>query len=547
MLTKRSTFIGLGRPHPRCSVSEPLRPAPIIAIGLPGETGPSHRAASRDAVEKPPATCDCAAQTTGSGPSESHPQQGVSGELRRKSLCELPGTLSELARGGWSQQRAGVTNMADQVAEQLGCEVLRGSLVASSHKSVPYVSDGPGTGVTARSPKLFRERALNERGRDEPLEHLPSVGSNQWALLAFAASTVLTVLVFACVGHVEVTSVAAGVLLVNGGPRPVLAQVSGEVASLAVNPGDTVEAGQEVARVRATELRARTQRAKEQLDVLRATAERLTAERDKRFEQARSALARKRQILVERDRLKRQSIPGLKTHAEGMVHFEAEGMVLRTERLASGQALLSAQEGHLQLQQQIAETDRELSDLAERHSSESEHLRRELEEAEVSLAESRKVTELEVARAPVAGQVESLLVAEGQVVLNGSPLVQITPKGTSTTVVAFAPIKDGAFLCVGREASIEFASLPVSEFGKAKAEVTRVSTDVATREEVANLLGISMSEPVIRVELRLLPSLSLEKAKGRLRPGERVTARINTRKRRIITLFFDFLRKWYPT
>jgi hypothetical protein len=72
-----------------------------------------------------------------------------------------------------------------------------------------------------------------------------------------------------------------------------------------------------------------------------------------------------------------------------------------------------------------------------------------------------------------------------------------------------------------------------------------VSKDVASADEIISALGRGSEEPVIRVELELLPSEQLARVQDKLRSGERLTARLNTRDRRMIALLFEFLRKWY--
>lgn len=394
---------------------------------------------------------------------------------------------------------------------------------------------------------LFRQNALKAKTAEPTVDSLPEVAGSHWALLVLVASLVSALLGFGYFGQVEVTSVAPGVLQVHGGPRPVLAQASGEVASLAVDAGDFVQAGQMLARIQATELRARERRSAEQLALLKTNADRLTSANEKAFKTASAALWRKRGILANRAEIKDGALQELERHAGDLDQAALQGVASRTEALAARQTSRATREELLLIRQQIADIDLELNDRAQRHRAEKEEWQQRIEEGEVSVAEALRLTELTAVRAPVSGQIESLLVTEGQVVSSGAVLSRIIPGGVVTTAVVFASANDAAFLRTDLDAKVEFASLPVSEFGKAHARVTRVSSDVASREEVVAVLGGAVEGPVIRIELELQPGPTLDQVKGRLRPGERLIARLNTRKRRIITLFFDFLRKWYPT
>jgi pyruvate/2-oxoglutarate dehydrogenase complex dihydrolipoamide acyltransferase (E2) component len=147
-------------------------------------------------------------------------------------------------------------------------------------------------------------------------------------------------------------------------------------------------------------------------------------------------------------------------------------------------------------------------------------------------------------RAPAAGRLESLVVSPGSVVGVGSVLAQVVPEKAPRTIVAFLPAKEIAFVRDGGLATIELESLSVGEFGTTKARITRVSTDVATADEVTAALGEALPAPVVRVELSLLDDAIGERMRGHLRSGERVTARLHVRKRRVLGLLFDFVRRW---
>lgn len=406
----------------------------------------------------------------------------------------------------------------------------------------------PAPADTSPKPGPFRDKALRARVGEAPTtDALPTITGGRFALLGFLTTALITLLAIGYFGRVEVTSVAPGALVVHGGPRPVLTQASGQVAELEVKAGEHVTPGQHIARIDATELIAREQRQKEQLSLLAAEHERQKAEKTALYERGISALVQKRALLAQRSSLKSVAVGDRSKRASQVATLAKEGAASQNDALVARDSARSSQEELLLLRQQLADIDLELSDRKRLFNTEMDASARQLKEAQASLDEARSLIALSFVRAPVAGRVESLLVTAGQVVSAGSALARIIPDGTLSTVVVFAPAKDAAFLNTKLQANVEFASLPVSEFGKSKARVTRVSGDVATREEVAAVLGAVTEEAVIRVELELIPSPNLERVSDRLRSGERLTARLNTRNRRIITLLFDFLRKWYPT
>jgi multidrug resistance efflux pump len=393
--------------------------------------------------------------------------------------------------------------------------------------------------------QIFRENAVRAKSEQPIAQPLPEVTGSGWSVLLVLSTLLILGLGLAYLGRVEQTSIASGVLQVSGGPRPVLAQTSGLLLSLEVRPGDSVQQGQAIARIDATDLNAREQRDVAQLALATTEKERISAAELGRLQADQRAFRQKRALLEERARLKGDAVRDRGERMEQVQHAAYDGVATQGDALAVREAERAAAEDLLLIRQQITETDLQLTEVQKNYQGTVERLRHDIDSASNSLAETRTLLQTTEVRAPVSGRVESLQVAQGQVIGSGTVLARIVPDGTITSAVVFASAKDASFLRAGLEASLEFASLPVSEFGKAAARVTRVSQDVASSDEIMSALGRGLEEPVIRVELALLPSDQLTRVQDKLRSGERLTARLNMRDRRMITLLFDFLRKWY--
>jgi multidrug resistance efflux pump len=373
---------------------------------------------------------------------------------------------------------------------------------------------------------------------------LPGLSGGHWAVLSLLLSLVVAALATVYWSRVDVTALATGAVVIQGGPRPVIAQVKGTVATLTVRAGQMVVAGQEVLKLDATELEARAQNALEQWRAVQDELQSLDAKSAALYEQAVRALQVKRRLLAARARLKQHGVKDLSSRSARVRKLVAFGVASQDDALSARQAQRSAQEDRLLILQQIAEIDLELRDREENFEEQKEARARRSKEAMASLTEARRLLEMATLRAPVPGRVESLLVATGQVVEEGATLARIVPEGSRTSVVAFASVKDAGFLVPGLNARIEFASLPIGEFGKASARVTRVSHDVATERDVAEVLGEQHAPATIRIELELDAGLQLDQLSPRLRSGERAMVRVNTRQRRVVTMLFDFLRRW---
>lgn len=390
--------------------------------------------------------------------------------------------------------------------------------------------------------------ALHAPDQEEEEDRVPEVSTPGWVLLGVLVSAVAVLLVVACFGRVEVTSTALGSLRVQSGPRPVLTQTSGTVSRLQVAAGELVVAGQPIAQLAAAHLIAQRSKLAEQLSLLEEGQTRARALSSGLHEHAVNALEQKRGILWRRIQLKQTHIARLEERSAEIGLLVSEGAASGTEALNSRSALDAAREELLLLRQQVADISIELADRKNVHGSEL--LTRELtvRESGVALSEANALAEMTIVSAPVSGRVESLLVSEGQVVPTGAVVARIVPDGEVTRAVVFVPSKDAAFVLEGVPANLEFPSLPVSDFGRARARVARVGSDVASAAEVAEVMEapVALGDALVRVELVIEENTAWEGMAPRLRSGARVTARLMTRERRIIALAFDFVKHWLP-
>jgi multidrug resistance efflux pump len=418
----------------------------------------------------------------------------------------------------------------------LRLEHVSGSRSAAPRDEPPILPNSP-----------FRENAVRAKLEEPPPLSLPQVSTSRWVVLGFVSSAVVTALLAAFVGQVEVTALAQGAVVVAGGPRPVVNQASGPVAELLSAPGEHVVAGQALARIDSAELEARKQRSETQVSLVAQSLARINEESARLHAATLNALKQKRALLLQRASLKRVSQGVRSTQADKARLLAKEGAISEAEAITAQEQRTSASEDILVISQQVADIDFELNDRERIFAEQKRARERELEEVKAGLEEAKHLIAQSTVRAPLAGRVESLLAARGQVVPSGGVFARIIPDGALTHVVVFAPAKDAGFLEPGLKAQLELASFPVGEFGRLKATVSRVSNDVASGDELTQVLGSTSSEALVRVELQFEQGENLDRVSQRLRSGERVLARINTRKRRVITLLFDFLRRWFPS
>lgn len=121
--------------------------------------------------------------------------------------------------------------------------------------------------------RLFREEAFARRGKSESLNGLLRVTApHEWILLVGLGLGVLGFVVWGLFGSVEESVSAQCVLALPGDRFAVIAESSGTVVDLLVEVGDTVAAGQPLARLRSPELSREIAIARSRVEILESKA-----------------------------------------------------------------------------------------------------------------------------------------------------------------------------------------------------------------------------------------------------------------------------------
>jgi membrane fusion protein len=436
------------------------------------------------------------------------------------------------------ESRGGATSIADGAPPSHAVRSTSGLEAAeTSGRRQSSVEEG-------RAPLHFRAQALAARLEAPAIEGLPKIGETRWAALGLMSALVLVLLTIGYFGRIEVTSKALGGLRVGSGPIPILVQSSGRITSLSVQAGDRVLGNQELARIEAKGLSTVVERSSRQVALMRAETEKADRATARLHDSTLEALRRKSALLQKRFALKSAHVASRRSRAAKLRTLAERKLVLESESVQAGEALAVANEELLMLREQVAAVDIELAERQYAFTSRRDDREFEVRRAEVGLAEAEAMAVLSEVRAPEAGRIESLLVTEGQVVQSGTTVAQLVRDGLASTAVVFAPAKDAGFLRTGLSASLEFPSLPVGEFGRAHARVTRVGSHPAIAAEVPATLSADTNGngTFVRVEVEIIQDEIWKRMLPRLRSGSEVIARLKTRKRRLLSLLFDFVR-----
>jgi multidrug resistance efflux pump len=299
-----------------------------------------------------------------------------------------------------------------------------------------------------------------------------------------------------------------------------------------------------VVRLEDTKLKAAlTLRERELELLLEDTAEAAEADRatlrsaTRALDQQKSAVLRRQQI-AEKQLRRRQA------HLENLEELVKQGAASSVEALQVNESVMTGLQAVAELGSQLAQLDLLVADRMREWQARDLERRASLGRANAAVAEARSLLELVDIRSPASGRIESLLATPGNVVQAGEVMAQVIPKDAPRSIVAFLPSREMAFVRIGTDANVEVESLPVGEFGMARARVTRISTDVAKTEEIEAAFGEVLPGSFVRVELSLQADATHDAMAPHLRSGERVLVRLHRRERRILSLLFEFVRKW---
>jgi membrane fusion protein len=408
----------------------------------------------------------------------------------------------------------------------------------------PGVPKLPQAKPAGERPPLFRKAALDAHyGKTARLGSVePKAGA--WSVLLLLTSLVGALFLGAGLLTVEMTVKAPGALRAPNGLRSVASVLSGAVTDVLLHAGDDVTVGQVVVRLEEMQLRASLTLREQELATLRhdtlAAAradEALIAETTLAVREQRAALERRRSI----------NRAQLSQRAERL----GSSRQMLQAGVASAVDMLSVNESVQAAAESIAVVGSQSADLAlgmadRRREWKQRELDRSstLQRAIAAVEEARSLLAMTEIRSPSSGRIESLLVDPGSVVQAGSVMAQIVPKDAPRAIVAFLPSRETAFVAIGTQANVEVESLPVAEFGMARAQVTRISTDIAKPEEIASAFGEALAGSFVRVELTLIENDAQAKMAPHIRSGERVIVRLHRREQRVIALVFEFVRKW---
>ncbi len=395
---------------------------------------------------------------------------------------------------------------------------------------------------------LFRAEALKHRLSSEEGRGLVRVSPPwTWALLWIVVCALGASIAASFIGKVEVTSRGRGILRPTTGVRALTSQLTGVVTRIDARSGDRVKAGTALLRIESPSVQAELLEAERQLQAVRTQYSTVSVQQDQHYaEQIEHLKARSKKLTEEIASLK-SSEGHFQRRVQADLGLLKKGLVSELAVSDTRDALAQAQRQLNGGEQALDQTRQELASLESRRQDELWQRQQTVSAAQNKRDSLALVLQQSVIQAPTDGAVEGLLVRVGESVQAGQVVGKLIPVESPLHVISFLAEKDRAFAKAGDEVQLELDQLPHAEFGTLRAQVVRISDDLASPFEIREALGEDqkLESPSYRVELEITDAGPADAAGVKLRTGTLLNARYTLRRQRLATLVLNPLRKWF--
>jgi len=408
----------------------------------------------------------------------------------------------------------------------------------------------------------YREDAADSFISSEELDRASrQIRGKGFFILLVTLVLVLTAVVLAWIIEVPVKVKGHGVIWSPEGVRQIAASASGRVLAIEVTVGDRVAAGDLIASLDQTELRAQLVSSSVQLEALQSYLAGL-----KRLQETdrntRERLAQRRDALfTESNDQAEQQVSRLRERLKAVASLKASGLI-ETERVAALEGQLS------QIIEQISNLQRQLlSEERQEHAAEinleRELLQKDLEvarlEAGIVLLQSQ-LRNNGALTTPIAGSVVEVSAGVGDFLSPGAPVLLIQPEvgDAPLSAIVFIPSQQTKPIRAGMEVELALPSFPSEMYGTLQGTVAELSplplsTTALMRELRNDQLVQTISEEgspfLVRVELIRQPDApdgylwsSPSDSPRELFVGMTLRGSVITSKTRLLNLFLPKVR-----
>jgi HlyD family secretion protein len=339
--------------------------------------------------------------------------------------------------------------------------------------------------------QLFRATALERLSSPEQLDRLVTItGPRTWLALAALCFLVASAVAWGVFGSVPRRVAGHGILVPLGGSvYDATAAGTGNIVSIKVAPGATVDKGEAIAELTQPAARQMLDHARALVADLKEEHARLAAQYAAEDAAHKASLERRRMALAAVVEAARQRVAYNDQMLASLGTLARAGDVTR-------QRVQETTQARQQAEQELKRAESDLVQLESEGMEAANRRRDELTRAQMRVNDAdRKRRELEVqfeatssVLAPVDGRVTEIKVAAGAVVNPGMPIASIQSGDQGLELVLYVPPRHGKEVKPGMTAHVEPATLPKEEYGTVLGEVVSVSEFPATREGMQAML-----------------------------------------------------------
>jgi multidrug resistance efflux pump len=389
----------------------------------------------------------------------------------------------------------------------------------------------------------FRQEALDHYlERENAATVLRISPPSIWILFWIISGVMILAIVASFLARVEVTATGPGILRPRTGVRLLITQTSGVVTQVFARSGQFVRAQHSIVQLDSPPLRAELLEAEERIQSLRTDLDRFGRGSAAYTVGQRRSIENRIAILEAQISSFDETIATRQRKYEADKSLVAAGLLSAASAAESGELVENARRERRQLEAALSQASQELGDAAYQSDQ-----TRAAKEAELREAVARRdrltfaLRQLNVV-APADGHVDAILVRPGDVLQNGSAVGKLIPAAPEMQVISFVPERDRAFITPGDPVRIELDQLPWTEFGTLSGHVLRISSDLASQNELKD--AFAEQSPVTGPAYRVEVSLDRPRRELPLRPGMHLTVHYTLRRQRLITIIFQPLQRW---
>ncbi|MBP2230070.1 HlyD family secretion protein [Azospirillum agricola] len=341
------------------------------------------------------------------------------------------------------------------------------------------------------SERLFRKAALDRLSSPEELDRLVTLTSPRgWLALSATAALLGLAVVWGFAGSLP-TRVTGSGILVSGGGRvfDAVAPAAGLLVEPAVRSGDTVTAGQLLARIDRADLEQTLSHARAVLAEREADLDRRADQLDREAKARSANFASRRAALDQVVAAAETRVQFLDTMLRGQEDIAARGFATRQRVEETRQELAAARQRVSDAKSQRLQIDTEALDMASRAEQALSDGRDRVADARRHVEETRlQIEQTTRILSPADGRVTEWKVAEGTRIAGGTPVVSVESGASHLQLMLYVPPEHGKKLKPGMDVRIAPSTVRKEEYGTLVGTVAEVSDFPSTPQGMLAVL-----------------------------------------------------------